>query len=887
MSNEITSTLGFDASQALATLKKLDSQFQSTATNAERLAQAFGTLNSAGAQVPANLAQLTSGAQNLSGSLGKLPNAANAAKQSLANVVGPQVQQQFAAATAQTQRFDVSLRTLGRIAFTQIAIKSLRLLEQNFVDAGKSAAEFQKRMAEVQSLSNGAFSLDSAGKQVRKVSDQFGHGLDDTGTALREIVGAQIGNGDPLKQVEVLTEAAALAKSGISTLAESSALLSTILNGFGKDTAEVGDIASKAFKATDLGVLTIGQLEHSIGRVIPTAKLLGVSMEEVLAAFSTLTRNGVNPSEAATQIGGAMTALLKPTDSMKGALKELGVEGSQALIASKGFASSLESIIGTTDGSAESISKLFTNVRGLNGAIKLGSQNIKDFRSDLSQIKGVSPDLSRQQGAAISSVDGDRVAKEIRKISNAVTIDLGQSILKTTVAISDFVGGADTVTAAMAAMGPAALGAGAGLAILAARSKLGVSEGTLLYGVLGKMSLALVAFGAAATGGEFLGNALAKNLFGDFQKRAEENIASLQRFKDLQQSLVSKHNQTRDDQLKSAIASGEPVDLAALSKAANRPITKQSQVPLAGKEAIDRAAVFEQIIASANTSQQKIVTLQDEIRRLDTQSAGALGTLGKLFSGFDTGNVEKEIQNIRDEILRLASSSQITDDDLSRLEKRSQALQKLAGATPATKLGFAAEAESSAGAIQRLRTIQSLQKQNPGLEQAKQGLAEINAAFSNLPIASFTEMQRAFGGSAVASEAIAGNLERAAAAARQAAAAQAAGAGGGGGGGGGEELWRGGKPRYFADGGPVGSDRIPAWLSAGESVNTRAATSKFYSQISAMNAGHSPTAASAVGDTNIDVGGITVNGGQTNGQTASVITSALRREFRRGASRPL
>jgi soluble P-type ATPase len=354
MSNEIKSTLGFDASQALATLKQLDKQFQSNATNAERLAQAFGTLNGVAGQVPASLAQLTNGANNLSGSLGRLPNAANAAKQSLAQIAGPQVQQNFASAVQHSQQFGVNLATIGKIAFTQATIRSLRLLENNFVDAGKSAAEFQKRMAEIQSLSNGAFSLDTAGKQVRKISDQFGHGLDDTGTALREIVGAQIGNGDPTKQAEVLSEAAALAKSGISTLAESSALLSSILNGFGKDTSEVGDIASKAFKATDLGVLTIGQLEHSIGRVIPVAKLLGVSMEEVFAAFSTLTRNGVNPNEAATQIGGAMTALLKPTKAMESALQELGVDGSQSLVAMKGFSGALESIIGTSDGSAES-----------------------------------------------------------------------------------------------------------------------------------------------------------------------------------------------------------------------------------------------------------------------------------------------------------------------------------------------------------------------------------------------------------------------------------------------------------------------------------------------------------------------------------------------------
>ncbi len=126
------------------------------------------------------------------------------------------------------------------------------------------------------------------------------------------------------------------------------------------------------------------------------------------------------------------------------------------------------------------------------------------------------------------------------------------------------------------------------------------------------------------------------------------------------------------------------------------------------------------------------------------------------------------------------------------------------------------------------------------------------------------------------------NLERASQAARQAAAAQ----GGGGGGGESEELWRGGKPRYFAGGGPVGPDRIPAFLSRGESVNTAGATSKFFSQISAMNAGHSPTAATAVGDTNVSFGDINVSGASTNNGTADAVVNGVRRALRRGSSRP-
>ncbi len=214
---------------------------------------------------------------------------------------------------------------------------------------------------------------------------------------------------------------------------------------------------------------------------------------------------------------------------MKAALARWARMAVNPLVASKGFASALESIIGTTDGSAESISKLFTNVRGLNGAIKIGSQNIKDFRSDPSADKPTPANLSREQAGSIMNVDGERISREFRKISNAVTVDFGQSLLRTSVQISDFIGGADKITEVMGAIGPAAIGAGAGVAALAIRSKLGIDAATGLGAAIGKVSLAVVALGAAVTAGELAGNALSKNFFGDFAEKVKENIASIQR----------------------------------------------------------------------------------------------------------------------------------------------------------------------------------------------------------------------------------------------------------------------------------------------------------------------------------------------------------------------
>jgi hypothetical protein len=89
---------------------------------------------------------------------------------------------------------------------------------------------------------------------------------------------------------------------------------------------------------------------------------------------------------------------------------------------------------------------------------------------------------------------------------------------------------------------------------------------------------------------------------------------------------------------------------------------------------------------------------------------------------------------------------------------------------------------------------------------------------------------------------------------------------------------------YRAAGGDAqGQDTIPAMLSPGEMVINAAASQKFFSQLTAINAGMQPAGQGQSGaTTNIGDINVTVNGGPTGKQTARAIAAELRRELRRG-----
>jgi len=97
----------------------------------------------------------------------------------------------------------------------------------------------------------------------------------------------------------------------------------------------------------------------------------------------------------------------------------------------------------------------------------------------------------------------------------------------------------------------------------------------------------------------------------------------------------------------------------------------------------------------------------------------------------------------------------------------------------------------------------------------------------------------------------------------------------------------GGMIRYLASGGQArGTDQIPAMLTKEEYVVNAKSSRRFFSQLSAMNAGMQPVYRESGGTvTNIGDVSISVTEAQSGKQTAREVMNAFRREQRRGSGR--
>jgi TP901 family phage tail tape measure protein len=254
------------------------------------------------------------------------------------------------------------------------------------IAAAKFAMDFEEGMQNVATLIPGNVKrVEQLGQGVRKLAKDTGTSTGELTEGLYQVVSAFGDSADTMDQLAAANKAAI---AGNASVVDSINLLSAVTKGYGDTSAEAQQKASDlAFETVRMGQTTFPELAASIGKVIPTASALGVEQEELFAGFATLTGVTGGTAEVATQLRGAMAALMKPTTDMQNAVRTLGYESAEQLIKTEGLVGGFRSLVGTTDGSTESMGKLFGRVEALNGVLALTGEQADVFDEKFGEMR--------------------------------------------------------------------------------------------------------------------------------------------------------------------------------------------------------------------------------------------------------------------------------------------------------------------------------------------------------------------------------------------------------------------------------------------------------------------------------------------------------------------
>ena len=242
--------------------------------------------------------------------------------------------------------------------------------------AGKGSEDFARLKDQVSDLS----------KTVPVARDQLANGLYQV-----------ISNGVPENNwIEYLQASAKASVGGIADLGEVVKVTSTVIKNYGLQWQDAEGIQDKIQLTAKNGVTTFEQLAQALPRVTGSAAALGVSVDELMASFATLTGVSGNTAEVSTQLQAIFTALVKPSSEAAKMAQQMGIQFDASAVKAAGglqaFLTSLQQSVRQYSASSgvleqEVYGRLFGSAEALRALIPLNGELAQAFAKNVDSMK--------------------------------------------------------------------------------------------------------------------------------------------------------------------------------------------------------------------------------------------------------------------------------------------------------------------------------------------------------------------------------------------------------------------------------------------------------------------------------------------------------------------
>lgn len=268
-----------------------------------------------------------------------------------------------------------------------------------------------------------------SGEDFSKLKDQVAELAKDIPMAREELANGLyqvISNSVPEDNwITFLQKSAKASVGGVADLGEAVKVTSTVIKNYGLSWDAAGDIQDKIQLTAKNGVTSFEQLAQALPRVTGNAATLGVSIDELMATFSTLTGVSGNTAEVSTQLAAVFTALVKPSSEASKMAEQMGISFNAASIKAAGglqnFLTNLDKNVkqyAQKSGMLEQeiYGKLFGSAESLRAIGPLTGQLADKFNENISSMK----DSAGTIEGAFSTVSSSTSAK-LQILKNSIT----------------------------------------------------------------------------------------------------------------------------------------------------------------------------------------------------------------------------------------------------------------------------------------------------------------------------------------------------------------------------------------------------------------------------------------------------------------------------------
>lgn len=237
-----------------------------------------------------------------------------------ASSLGTRIQNSFKSANSSIGSLDVkkagkSMQSLG--AKMTIATAPLTIGIKKSIDAFR---DLGYSIAKVNTLNDqNILPTEQLQKDIRKISDMVGISQDEIAEGYYQALSSGVQSKDVSNFVSSNVK---LAKAGFTDMTTAIDATTTVLNAYRDKAYDVTKIHDILVKTQDKGKITVDELGHSLGQIIPTAATAGVNLDQLGAAYAILTSAGQPAERATTNINTMLQELSTTGTTVDKAVRE-------------------------------------------------------------------------------------------------------------------------------------------------------------------------------------------------------------------------------------------------------------------------------------------------------------------------------------------------------------------------------------------------------------------------------------------------------------------------------------------------------------------------------------------------------------------------------------
>ena len=371
-----------------------------------------------------------------------------------------------------------------------------------------AAMDFDTSMAKLSTIADTSkVSTEDLKAQILDVSNTYGVSASDIAEAAYSAISA---GQDTEDAVQFVADAMQLAKAGFTDSGTAIDTLTTIMNAYGDASGSAADISDRLITAQNLGKTTVAELGSNMGKVIPTAAMYGVNLDNLASAYVTTTKNGIATADSTTYINGMLNELGKSGSTASNILKnKTGKSFKELMDSGMSLTDALQIIQDAADASGKSMADMFSSQEAAKAAATI-TQHADDFTESMNAME----ESSGKTAEAFAVVD-DTTATSMEKLKTSVQnlavqledilIPVVEEVVGHVQRIVNWLGSLDesqkktivTIAAIVAAVGPAliiigkvvsgvgGIVGGLGTAIKVIGTVVGIITGTVIPAITG------------------------------------------------------------------------------------------------------------------------------------------------------------------------------------------------------------------------------------------------------------------------------------------------------------------------------------------------------------------------------------------------------------------